>query len=91
MTGTLLALNPLAALIAVIIFLMMLALTKYDSLSSITTALTLPVIFGAWLQGGFALSMFSFAAALIILITHRQNIKRLMKGQESKTDLFGKK
>ena len=88
MTGTLIALNPLAALIAIAIFFMMLALTKYVSLSSITTSLMLPVIFGAWLQGGFALSMFSFAVAIIILIMHRQNIQRLMKGKESKTDLF---
>ena len=91
MTGTLIALNPLAALIAIAIFFLMLALTKYVSLSSITTSLMLPVIFGAWLQSGFVLSMFSFAVAVIIIIMHRQNIQRLMKGKESKTDLFGKK
>ena len=91
MTGTLIAINPFAALIAIVFFFLMLLMTKYVSLSSVTTALTLPVVFGAWLQSGFALNMFSFAVALIILITHRQNIKRLMKGQESKTDLFGRK
>lgn len=89
MTGTLLALNPLAALITIVIFFLMLALTKYVSLSSIATSLMLPVIFGAWLQAGLAMSMYSFAVALIILITHRKNIQRLMKGEESKTNLFG--
>ena len=91
MTGTLFALSPLAALITVVFFFLMLALTKYVSLSSITAALTLPVIFGAWIQSGTALSLFSFAVALIILITHRKNIKQLMKGKETKTFLFGKK
>lgn len=91
MTGALIALSPLASLIAIVIFFLMLALTKYVSLSSITTALTLPVIFGAWLHESFSLSFYSFAVAIIILITHRKNIQRLMKGKESKTDLFGMK
>ena len=91
MTGALIALSPVASLIAVVIFFLMLALTKYVSLSSIVTALTLPVIFGAWLHESYSLSLYSFAVAIIILITHRKNIQRLMKGKESKTDLFGKK
>lgn len=91
MTGALIALSPIASLIAVVIFFLMLALTKYVSLSSIVTSLTLPVIFGAWLHSSFSFSLFSFAVAVIILITHRKNIQRLMKGIETKTDLFGKK
>jgi acyl phosphate:glycerol-3-phosphate acyltransferase len=91
MTGALIALSPLASLIAVVIFFLMLALTKYVSLSSIVTALTLPVIFGAWLHESFSLSLYSFIVAAIIIITHRKNIQRLMKGKESKTVLFGKK
>ena len=91
MTGALIALSPLASLIAVVIFFLMLALTKYVSLSSVVTALTLPVIFGAWLHSSFSLSLYSFAVAVIIIITHRKNIQRLMKGEESKTNLFGKK
>jgi glycerol-3-phosphate acyltransferase PlsY len=91
MTGALIALSPLASLIAVVIFFLMLAATKYVSLSSIVTALTLPVIFGAWLHESFSLSLYSFVVAAIIIITHRKNIQRLMKGKESKTDLLGKK
>ncbi|MBK5283814.1 MAG: glycerol-3-phosphate 1-O-acyltransferase PlsY [Bacteroidia bacterium] len=91
MTGTLIALNPVAALIAVVIFFLVFMLTHYISLSSITTALLLPVVFGAWLHGGISLSLFSLAVAAIIIITHRKNIQRLMKGEESKMKLFGKK
>lgn len=90
MTGTLLALNPVAALIAIIFFMVVLSFTKYVSLSSMATALMLPVIFGAWLGAGTALSLYSFAVAGIILLTHRKNIKRLMKGEENKIGV-GKK
>ena len=91
MTGTLIALNPLVFIIAVVIFFLVLSVTKYVSLSSITTALTLPVIFGAWFHAGMAMNLYSFAVAVIIIITHRKNIQRLMKGKESKTNLFGNK
>ena len=84
MTGTLLALNPIAALIAIIFFFVVLSFTKYVSLSSMATALMLPVIFGAWFGSGTALSLYAFAVAAIIILTHRKNIKRLMKGEESK-------
>ena len=90
MFGTLLALNPAAAVIAIIFFSLVLSFTKYVSLSSMATALMLPVIFGAWFGSGAALSLYSFSVAAIILITHRKNIKRLLKGEETKTILWGK-
>ncbi len=91
MTGTLLALNPAAAVIAIIFFSLVLSFTKYVSLSSIATALMLPVIFGAWFGAGTELSLYSFTVAAIILITHRKNIKRLLKGEETKFGLSAKK
>ena len=84
MTGTLLALNPAAAVIAIIFFMVVLSFTKYVSLSSMATALMLPVIFGAWFGSGTALSLYAFTVAAIIVMTHRKNIKRLMKGEENK-------
>lgn len=90
MTGTLLALNPMAALIAIIIFTLILSFTKYVSVSSMATALMLPVIFGAWFGSGTALNLYSFAVAAIIIITHRKNIRRLMKGEENKFSLSKK-
>lgn len=89
MTGTLLALNPVAALIAIIIFSVILSFTKYVSLSSMATALMLPVIFGAWFGSSTALNLYSFTVAVILLITHRKNIKRLLKGEERKFSLSG--
>src|SRR5258706_4566272 len=91
MTGTLLALNPAAAVIVIIFVLLGLSFTQSVSLISIATALMLPVIFCAWFGAGTELSLYSFTVAAIILITHRKNIKRLLKGEETKFGLSAKK
>ncbi|MBN1155160.1 glycerol-3-phosphate 1-O-acyltransferase PlsY [candidate division KSB1 bacterium] len=87
--GMLLALNPTAALICLIIFGIVLFLTKIVSVSSMAAALSFPIV----------LIMFKFYTnhivtnvliylsvfiSLLILFTHRSNIKRLLAGNENK-------
>ncbi len=90
MAGVVLAIHPNAFLITLIIFILCLLITRYVSLSSIIAALFYPliviVLFGEWLneQETITLKIFSIVAMLIILFTHRKNIKRLLKGEESK-------
>lgn len=92
--GVLLALYPpLVVLICFVVFLVMLALTRIVSISSISAAVAFPVVlsilkYGAGRPISATLYYFSFFAALLIIYTHRSNIRRLLNGTENK---FGKK
>jgi len=91
--GMLLALFPIALLICLAIFAIMLFSTKIVSISSITAAVSLPIIltifrYVAGIEVATSLYIFGFFAAALIVFTHRSNIKRLLNGTENK---FGKK
>ena len=91
--GMLLALYPVALLICVAVFAIVLFITRIVSVSSMTAAITLPIvlsIFRYCLGKPVATSLyyFSFFAAGLIIFTHRSNIKRLLNGTENR---FGKK
>lgn len=96
MTGVLLSMHPYALLIAFVVWLLVFLPTRYVSLSSICASIAFPiavvVVFGMFIDKDETLTMkiFSIAACIIIIYTHRSNIKRLLKGQESKT-VFKKK
>ncbi len=73
------------------IFLAAYFLTKYVSLGSILSAGSFGFLY-AWVHWGestFAMIVGFFLSFLIVWM-HRGNIVRLVKGQERKTDLFGK-
>ncbi len=91
--GMLLALYPIALLICAVVFAFMIFATRIVSISSMTAAITLPVvlsIFRYLMNRPVALSLylFSFFAAGLIIFTHRSNIKRLLAGTENR---FGQK
>ncbi len=90
--GMLLALFPKALLVCLVVFFAVLFLSKTVSLSSMSAAVALPItlslfkfIFDMPVQN--SLYVFSFIAAVLIIFTHRSNIKRLLNGTENK---FGK-
>ncbi|MDP1622778.1 MAG: glycerol-3-phosphate 1-O-acyltransferase PlsY [Bacteroidales bacterium] len=86
------SLFPLAILVALGIFILILAVTHYVSLSSILASLAFPLvvyfIFGVRHPGLIALSLM---VAIFIPATHHKNIRRLMKGEEQKFDFRRKK
>lgn len=88
--GCLLAMHPLAVLFCVSIFIIMLVITKYVSVSVITAVTCFPflvnLLFGMWLnsQETLTLKIFSIIAAIIVWLTHISNIKRLIHGKEEK-------
>jgi len=82
--GVFLMLAPLAVLFAGVIFVTVVALTKYVSLGSILAAATIPLF--VWL---FVLEVdlkpllaASITGALLIVFAHRGNIARLLSGTE---------
>ncbi len=91
--GMLFALYPIAGLICLAIFLIIAFSTRYVSLASISAAISLPIVllimsnvFHKLVE--LPLMIFSFFIALLIIYTHRSNIKRLIAGTENR---FGKK
>lgn len=93
--GMMLAIHYEAALICVLIFVVLLVLTKYVSLASILGVLAYPFLLllipGLGGRGEPILIIFGFVLFLIVLWTHNKNIQRLRKGEENKTYLFNRK
>ncbi len=81
--GYMLATNIALLLIAAAIFLPMLKITKYQSLSAITTALILLGVFPFVDRDYRAWIVYAIIAALLIY-RHKENIKRLINHTESK-------
>ena len=87
--GAFLALTPRAALIALAVFLLVVALTRYVSLASIIAAAVMPIagLMVAPVRSPGVVAGFVFLAALVI-VKHHANIRRLLAGTESR---FGAK
>jgi glycerol-3-phosphate acyltransferase PlsY len=82
--GAFLALCPLAALSAFVLWLAIVALTRYVSLASILAALVLPFL-TLWLSPGkygYASGAVVFVCCWSVILKHWQNIQRLMRGKE---------
>ncbi len=80
--GVFLALCPLAALSAFVLWLAVVAVTRYVSLASILAAVVLPFL-TLWLSPGrygYASGAAVFVCCWIVIVKHRQNIVRLIQG-----------
>jgi glycerol-3-phosphate acyltransferase PlsY len=86
--GVFLALAPIPALASMLTFILVVFLTGYVSVASLTAAVVLPVVLGA--IGGVHSPLFivSVIIAVFVFWTHRANIGRLRRGEEHR---FGKK
>lgn len=82
--GSFVLLTPKAVLLAMAVFVIMLAAFRFVSLASVTAAASLP-LFTLGLREGHAaqIVMVSISSALIIL-KHRQNMRRLFANTEPK-------
>lgn len=92
--GIVLGLFPLPLLMIAIVFAVVLFSSGYVSLASIVAAAFLPVgvlFFGGGLHAfstadlaGIASWVFSLAIALLVIVLHRKNIRRLKRGEENR-------
>ncbi|MBS1502231.1 MAG: glycerol-3-phosphate 1-O-acyltransferase PlsY [Bacteroidetes bacterium] len=91
--GMVLAINLSAALLCVAVFVAVLLVTRYVSLSSITGGFTYLIgvtfIYNKYTNN--LVVIFGMGICLLILVTHQKNIERLLKGKESKVNLFKRK
>lgn len=90
--GMVLAIQPVAALCCVTVFIICLLVTHYVSLSSILAGFTFPLSLAFIIKTSVpSIMLYAIAICALILITHQKNIERLLKGHESKIYLFKKK
>jgi glycerol-3-phosphate acyltransferase PlsY len=87
--GLVLAIQPLVAICCVGVFLLILFLTRYVSLSSIIASIAFPIlILFIFNEPETFYRIFAIAVALMVVLTHQKNIFRLLNGNESKVPLF---
>ncbi len=92
--GMILSIHPIVAASLVLVFFLMLLLTRYVSLSSITASIAFPLmilfIFNADAQE-LSYRLFAIATAFLVVLTHHKNIGRLISGNENKVPFFRKR
>jgi glycerol-3-phosphate acyltransferase PlsY len=91
--GILLALTPLTTLYTMGVFLVVLLSSRYVSLGSITAAVAFPIIvairkYGVGVDIDGSLLVVGIVIATAIVVAHRSNIGRLLRGNENQVSSF---
>lgn len=87
--GMILAVQPVVAISCVGVFLIVLYLTRYVSLSSILAAMMLPVsVLWIWNENEVVYRIFALLVAFMVVITHQKNIGRILRGVESRIPIL---
>jgi glycerol-3-phosphate acyltransferase PlsY len=96
--GMLIGIAPTEFAISVAVFMIVFWAYKYVSLSSISAAIAFPVslfvrynILGDEIHSYRTLIVFSLSVAVLLVYSHRQNIKRLIEGTEKKITSLSRK
>jgi glycerol-3-phosphate acyltransferase PlsY len=89
--GMLIGIAPVEVAVSLGVFTIVLLISHYVSLGSLSAAVAFPLtmffrenIFLVDIQGYNTLIFFSIGIALLIIFTHRSNIKRLLRGTENR-------
>jgi len=83
--GVLLALHPLLTLSCLGVFLAVLFISGYVSLASMSAGIAFPIfLFTIFDTPSMVFKVFSVVIGVALIVTHRANVKRLLKGEESK-------
>ena len=87
--GMILAIQPVIACSCVGVFMLVLYLTRFVSLSSILAALMLPIsVLWIWNEHEVLYRMFALIVAVMVIVTHQKNIGRLLRGVESRIPIL---
>ena len=89
-TGMVIIVDWRIALILFVIFIGVILISKWISLGSIVIALLYPVLIFAFYKN-FILAAVALLFTAIVIVAHRENIKRLANGTENKISIKNKK
>ncbi len=82
--GAFLVLAPWPTLVCIGVFVLIVATTRYVSLGSIVAMVLLPPIAGLVFHAPRPVVVAAAATAVLIVLKHRDNLKRLVSGEERK-------
>ncbi len=86
--GVILGFTPLVLLVLLVGFVAMVWLTRYVSLGSIVAAAGAPLV--AWLLGQHQAAELYLLVGALVVAKHHANIRRLLRGEESRVTLGAK-
>ena len=84
--GILFSINYILGIVFVFSWLVIFFISKYSSLASILSSLTIPIFI--FLNSNYENEYFFIIMFVLILYTHRENVKRLINKEESKTKIY---
>ncbi len=84
--GILFCLNFMLGLVFIFSWLIIFFISKYSSLGSILSSLIIPVFI--FLNSNYENEYFFIIMFVLILYTHRENVKRLINKEESKSKIY---
>ena len=84
--GILFSINYILGMIFIFSWLVIFFISKYSSLGSILSSLIIPIFI--YLNSGYENEYFFIIMFVLILFTHRENVKRLINKEESKTKIY---
>lgn len=88
--GIVICILPVASSLSLLVFLIVLFSSRIVSLSSMSAGIAFPLILNLALHNSNpVLTAFSVIVAIMLVITHRKNISRMLNRQESKIRIFG--
>lgn len=85
--GVIFALNPIISILAIVVWVVVMIITRYASLSSILAVISI-MIFTILFKQPYEYIIFSAIIIVLSIFKHKENIKRLRSGNEKK---IGKK
>ena len=90
--GIIIGLNPFSAGISLLIFLIVFFAFRYVSLGAIITSIAYPFIsYFVVKEDAKSMIVFTVLIGVLIVLSHRKNIKRLINGEESRMNLSKRK
>jgi glycerol-3-phosphate acyltransferase PlsY len=90
--GVFLALQPILTLCVIAVFLAVFLITGIVSVSSMSAGVSFPVLLFLFFDTPSVLfKIFAIIVGAALIVTHRENIRRIWRGEEKKLLKFGKK
>lgn len=82
--AVILMIDPLIGICVFVFAILVMLITRYVSVGSMAAAVAFPVAVAVWHHDNVPYLVFAIALGLLAVLRHKENLKRLMHGTESK-------